>query len=170
MKLLLHSCCGPCSVYPVKILQEKGYDICSLFYNPNIHPIDEFIRRKEAFEKFMNLKNIPFTVSSEFMQEKWENYNNENVSRCEMCYRIRLEKAVEFAKDKGFDAFTTSLLVSPYQKHNLIKEISEQLAQEYGIEFAYIDFRPGFREGQRGAREAGLYMQKYCGCIKSVRK
>ena len=87
--------------------------------------------------------------------------------RCNMCYRVRLDKTAWYAKEKGFDAFTTTLLVSPYQKHELICEIGQQAAQKYGIDFYYSDFRPGFRQGQQGAKEMGLYRQKYCGCIVS---
>lgn len=170
MKVLLHTCCGPCSVFPVMVLREKGHNIHCFFYNPNIHPREEFDKRRQSFEKFMGISNLPFTVSDEFMQQKWENYNDEEDARCKMCYRMRLEQTVRFAKENGFDSFTTTLLVSPYQKHDLIKRICEELEQQYGVPFLYIDYRPGFREGQRGAREAGLYMQKYCGCIKSVRQ
>jgi predicted adenine nucleotide alpha hydrolase (AANH) superfamily ATPase len=84
-----------------------------------------------------------------------------------MCYSLRLDKVAKYAKDNGFDAFTTSLLVSPYQKHDLIKELGEKFALKYNIKFYYQDFRPFFREGQAMAKEMGLYRQKYCGCIVS---
>ena len=83
------------------------------------------------------------------------------------CYYSRLERTVKYAKENGYDAFTTTLLVSPYQKHELIIKIANELAKEYGVEFIYIDFREGFRIGQQMARDAGIYMQKYCGCIYS---
>jgi len=92
----------------------------------------------------------------------------ENIdARCKFCYQSRLEKTVKYAKDNGYEAFTTTLLVSPYQKHELIIKIAEELSQKYEIEFIYYDFREGFRKGQQMARDAGLYMQKYCGCIYS---
>lgn len=168
MKLLLHSCCGPCSAYPVKALREEGYELHGLFYNPNIHPYGEYAKRKDAYETFMTLRKVPYTVLDGFMQEKWENYDDESMLRCEMCYRMRMEKAAEFAMRNGFDAFTTTLLVSPYQKHDIIRKAAEEMGEKYGVKFIYRDFRPGFREGQKEAREAGIYMQKYCGCIKSV--
>ena len=87
--------------------------------------------------------------------------------RCEKCYDVRLEKAAAYAAENGFDSFTTSLLISPYQKHDLIAEVAQRKAEKYGVEFLYRDFRPYFREGQKKAREAGYYMQKYCGCIFS---
>jgi hypothetical protein len=87
-----------------------------------------------------------------------------------MCYGIRLERTAAFAKEMGFDAFTTTLLVSPYQKHELIKELGEEYARKYGVEFYYKDFRPGFRQGQQQAKEMELYRQKFCGCIISYRQ
>lgn len=89
-------------------------------------------------------------------------------NRCtNYCYRTRLEKTAQYAKENGYDSFSTTLLVSPYQKHDDIKRIGEELAEKYGLEFHYVDFRAGYREGQAKARELGLYMQKYCGCIFS---
>ena len=167
MKLLLHMCCGPCSVYPSSVLQEEGICFEGLFYNPNIHPYEEFIKRKENVEVFAKAKDISVTCIDEFRQEDWENYDNPQINRCTMCYDIRLDKTAAFAKEKGFDAFTTTLLVSPYQNHELIKELGEKYAKKHGVKFLYRDFRPGFRQGQQQAKEIGLYRQKFCGCIIS---
>lgn len=167
MKLLLHMCCAPCSVYPVNVLQDERIYIHGLFYNPNIHPLKEFEKRKENVQIFSKMAGIPVTFEDEFSQDKWEKFSGANDRRCEMCYSIRLERAAAFAKKEGFDAFTTTLLVSPYQKHDLINELGRKFAQKYDIEFYYRDFRPGFREGQKKAKEMGLYRQKYCGCIIS---
>lgn len=167
MKLLLHMCCGPCSVYPVSVLQEEGMELMGLFYNPNIHPKEEYIKRRENVEKFSEIKNLPMEYIDEFKQDVWELYGGTEDQRCNMCYSIRLDEAAAFAKEKGFDAFTTTLLVSPYQKHELIKELGEKFAQKHGVKFYYKDFRPGFRQGQQQAREMGLYRQKFCGCIVS---
>jgi hypothetical protein len=160
-------CCAPCSVYPVSVLKGDNIEIYGLYFNPNIHPIDEFLRRKENVEIFSREKGIPVEYFEDFKQEVWEGFKGTNDERCNMCYSIRLDKAAHFAKIKGFDAFTTTLLVSPYQKHELIKELGEKYAHKYGVEFYYRDFRPGFRQGQQGAREMGLYRQKFCGCIIS---
>ncbi|HOJ12221.1 MAG TPA: epoxyqueuosine reductase QueH, partial [Clostridiales bacterium] len=104
----------------------------------------------------------------DFQQKTWEEFEGPGEERCAMCYTIRLDKAASFAKEHGFDAFTTTLLISPYQKHDLIKELGEKLADKYKIQFYYRDFRPGFRKGQQQAKELGLYRQKYCGCIISL--
>lgn len=167
MKLLVHMCCGPCSVYPVSVLQEEGIAFEGYFYNPNIHPKDEFVRRKENVEKLSKIKNFPVVYADDFMQETWEQHKGTEVQRCNMCYSLRLDRTAAMAKEKGFDAFTTTLLVSPYQNHALIRELGEKFAGKYGVEFFYRDFRPGFRQGQQQAKEMDLYRQKFCGCIIS---
>lgn len=167
MKLLLHMCCGPCSVYPVSVLQEEGLDIEGFFYNPNIHPREEFLRRRENVDKLCKIKNISAIYADEFMQETWEGFKGTEEQRCNMCYSLRLDRAAATAKERGFDCFTTTLLVSPYQKHELIRELGEKFSQKYGVEFYYKDFRPGFRLGQQQAKEMDLYRQKFCGCIVS---
>ncbi len=170
MKLLLHICCGPCAVYPVSVLQEEGVEFEGMFYNPNIHPKEEFDRRMENVKKLSEIKGFNVTYFDDFKQQFWENFTGPEELRCRICYDIRLDKAAAFARENGFDAFTTTLLVSPYQKHDLLKELGEKAAARYGIEFYYRDFRPGFREGQNQARELGLYRQKFCGCIVSFRQ
>lgn len=167
MNLLFHMCCGPCSAYPVSVLQDENIKLEGLFYNPNIHPLDEFRRRRENVEKFSQVKGIPVTYMEDFQQEVWENFTQPGEQRCNMCYSLRLDRAAGYAREKGFDAFTTSLLVSPYQNHELIKELGERFAEKYRVTFYYRDFRPGFRQGQQMAKEMGLYRQKYCGCIIS---
>lgn len=168
MKLLLHMCCGPCSTYPVQELKKEGFEIQGLFYNPNIHPIEEHTRRKENVEKFSALTDIPVEYSDDFRQQEWEALEDKGTSRCTGCYSLRMEEAARYAAENGFEAFTTTLLVSPYQKHDMIKELGEFYAEKYGVAFTYRDFRPGFRQGQQMAKEMGLYRQKYCGCILSV--
>jgi predicted adenine nucleotide alpha hydrolase (AANH) superfamily ATPase len=174
LNLLMHVCCGPCAAWPVKKLTEGGrINLTALFYNPNIHPMDEFTRRREGAITLARHMSIPIVVYDDYMQTEWEEweecktYDNENFSRCRMCYDIRLDFTARKAIEDGFDAFTTSLLISPYQKHDLIKELGVKYQEKYGVRFYYEDFRPAFREGQGIAREIGLYRQKYCGCILS---
>ncbi len=168
MKLLIHACCAPCLVYPWEVLVEEGMEPEGFFYNPNIHPAEEHRRRMEALKEFARVTGAKIHYSGEFMQERWEGFSGPGEERCAMCYTLRMAKAAAYAKEKGFDAFTTSLLVSPYQKHDLIKALGDRFAREYGVAFYYRDFRPGFRQGQRKAKEMGLYRQKYCGCIISL--
>jgi len=169
MKLLLHMCCAPCSVYPTGILKEENIDFEGFFYNPNIHPKEELEKRKENVEKFAAIRGLPVTYIDEYKQEIWEAYEGSEFERCSMCYSLRLDKAASHAHNRGFDAYTTTLLVSPYQKHGLLVELGERFAQKYGIKFFYRDFRQGFRQGQQEAREMGLYRQKFCGCIISYK-
>lgn len=165
MKLLMHMCCAPCSVYPLKYFINEKIDVTGLFYNPNIHPKEEYDRRHKSVEDLSKLLQIKVHYLDKYLEDVWLNYKDND--RCKMCYTMRLDKVASYAKEHGFDAFTTSLLISPYQKHELIKEIAEELAVKYKIPFYYIDFRPHFREGQAMAKELGLYRQKYCGCIIS---
>ncbi|HEX2946304.1 MAG TPA: epoxyqueuosine reductase QueH [Clostridia bacterium] len=168
MKLMMHMCCAPCSTYPLSVLRQEGIEPVGVFYNPNIHPIEEFERRRSTVEQFAAIKGLEVQYYNDFRQPEWEAFSGPGEARCTMCYTTRLKKVAELASEQGFDAFTTSLLVSPYQKHDLIKQLGEKYAALYGIQFYYRDFRPGFREGQKEAKDLGLYRQKYCGCIISL--
>lgn len=168
MKLLLHTCCAPCSVYCIKVLKNKQIEPTIYWYNPNIHPYTEYKARKETLEQYCRDINIESFFEDEYgIREFTKNVVNDLTNRCVYCYNVRLEKTVKFAKENGYTAFSTTLLISPYQNHELIKSICEELSKKYNIDFLYIDFREGFREGQASAREKGLYIQKYCGCIFS---
>ena len=168
MKLLLHSCCGPCSTYPLKVLKAQNIDITSFWFNTNIHPYTEYKSRYESYKKLMEIENIPTIEIDEYDIVRFTRavYGRE-LERCRYCYESRMEVVAKTAKEKGFDAFTTTLLVSPYQKHDMLKEVCIEMSKKYDINFLYLDFRPGFREGQQIARDMGLYKQKYCGCIYS---
>ncbi len=171
MKLLLHICCGPCATYPAKILREAGHDLHGLFYNPNIHPLAEHSLRLESARKLLEGMDIPATIDDEYdVEEYFRRVVYRESNRCAACYRLRLERAAREAASQKFDAFTTTLLVSPYQKHELIREIGESAGMDYGVEFYYEDFRPGWTETRRMSNEMGLYRQKYCGCIYSEKE
>lgn len=168
MKLLLHCCCAPCSVMPIRLLQEEGIQPATFFYNPNIHPYREYKKRRNTFREYMESLHLSFAMLDDYDMESFlAGVAEQPAARCGFCYRIRLREAARFAAEQGFDAISTSLLVSPYQKHELIKYEGEKAAAEFGIEFYYRDFRPYFQEGQERARELGMYMQGYCGCIYS---
>lgn len=182
-KLLMHACCAPCFVYIEKDLKENGllinetyekveYTAC--FYNPNIHPKVEYERRKNTFIEFCTKQKCNYTVIDEYDLNGYVKYVVENVgkdkeynSRCEYCYYMRLKKVFELAKEKSFDIVSTTLTISPYQNHEIIKRVGKRLEEEFGIEFVYVDYREHFREGQQMARGHELYMQKYCGCVFS---
>ena len=169
MKLLMHTCCAPCSVYCIKSLREEGIEPTCYWYNPNIHPYIEYKTRRDTLIEYSKMANFELIINEEYgLREFCKNVIDDLNNRCvNYCYKVRLEATVKYAKEHGYDAFTSTLFVSPYQQHDKLKEVCEQLAEKYGIEFLYRDFRVGFREGQAEARELGLYMQKYCGCVFS---
>ena len=170
MKLLFHCCCAPCAVACIDSLSTDGIVPTLFWYNPNIHPYTEYRSRRDALSSLAGTKNLPLEMIDEyglrlFLRET--GYKTEAPERCEICYRLRLEKTAARAAENGFDAFSTSLLISPYQQHEVIRRVGEETAAKYGVDFLYRDFRPLFRQGQTQARSLGLYMQKYCGCIFS---
>ena len=169
-KTLLHVCCAPCSVACIAALRDEGITPYGYFYNPNIHPIKEFRARKTAFMEYAKSIDMRFHVEHsyglrEFIKGVYPDFSPAN--RCEYCYRVRLSAAAEFAHEHGFSSYTTTLLISPYQNHELIARLGREIGEKNGVEFLYRDFRPCFAEGQSQARELGLYMQKYCGCVFS---
>ncbi len=168
MKVLLHTCCAPCSIKCIDIFKAEDIEPVIFWYNPNIHPYIEYKNRQETLKEYVNARNLQSVFINEyglrnFINEICPDFEN----RCEKCYHIRLETAARYASVNGFDAFSTTLLISPYQNHELIIKTAQKLAVKYNVEFLYRDFRPYFREGQKIARELGMYMQKYCGCIFS---
>ena len=171
MKILLHVCCGPCSIYPIDSLRKAGHEIRGYFYNPNIHPFTEFKKRLDTFTEYAQKIDLPVIVDEQY---ELENFLRGVVfregERCRICYSIRLQKAAQIARKGKFDAFTTTLLVSPFQKHELIKEIATSVSQETGVPFFYQDFRTGFKEGVMQSKEEKMYRQQYCGCVFSEKE
>ena len=169
MKLLLHTCCAPCSVYCIESLQSQNIDVTTYWYNPNIHPYKEYEARRNCLKEYAESIDIQAIFEEEYgLKEFCKNIIDDLQNRCtNYCYKVRIEKTIEYAKQNGYDTFTSTLFVSPYQKHDELKKMCEELAKKHDIKFLYIDFREGFRQGQNKARELGLYMQKYCGCIFS---
>ena len=169
MKLLLHTCCAPCSVYCIKSLRGEGIEPVVYWFNPNIHPYIEYKTRRDTLKEYTKSIGINAIFDENYgLREFCKNVVDDLENRCvKYCYRVRLEQTAKYAKENGYDTFSTTLLISPYQNHEALKKIGEEMAEKYGLTFLYRDFRPGFKEGQTEARELGLYMQKYCGCIFS---
>lgn len=169
MRILMHTCCAPCSVYCIESLRNEEIEPVLYWYNPNIHPYTEYKARRDTLKEYAKTINVQAIFEEEYgLQEFCKNVIGDLKNRCSnYCYQVRLEQTVKYAKENGYDSFTTTLLVSPYQQHEKIKEICEELAEKYNMNFVYRDFRPGFKDGQAKARELGLYMQKYCGCVFS---
>ena len=169
MKLLLHTCCAPCSVYVIDSLKEEGIKPTCFWFNPNIHPYMEYKARRDTLKEYTKEIGIESIFEENYgLKEFCKNVIDDLENRCaKYCYKVRLEQTAKYAKEHGYDAFTTTLLVSPYQNHDLLIQVAEEMAKKYGVKFLYRDFRLGFRDGQNEARELGLYMQKYCGCVFS---
>ncbi|BCS53716.1 epoxyqueuosine reductase QueH [Geobacter sp. SVR] len=171
MRILLHTCCGPCSLYPLKTLRAAGHEVTGFFYNHNIHPYQEFARRLESVKLMSVQESLPMIVRDDYdLEEFLARVAEHPEKRCGYCYASRLRVAAATAAEAGFEAFTASLLYSRYQQHELIRELGEQAGREYGVAFHYEDFRPGWQEGIRLSKELGLYRQQYCGCIYSEKE
>lgn len=170
-KILMHTCCAPCSEYVVYKLQKEGYkDLTYFWYNPNIHGYDEYKKRRDCLVDFAKTKELPIIVVDDYGVKEFTkavSNNPEEPFRCAYCNAVKIKYTAEYAVEHGYDAFTTTLLVSPYQKHDMIKKMCELEAERHGIDFVYYDFREGFRIGQEWAKRDGLYLQDYCGCIYS---
>ena len=167
--LLLHTCCAPCSVYCIDSLRSEGIEPTVFWYNPNIHPYVEYKTRRDCLKGYLKSIKVKGIFKENYgLDEFCKNAIKDLENRCvKYCYRARLSETVKFAKENGYEFFSTTLLVSPYQKHEELKAVCEELAELSGVKFLYRDFRVGFREGQKKARELGMYMQKYRGCIFS---
>ncbi len=168
MKILLHTCCGPCTVGTLKEIDREKHQVTAYWYNPNIHPYLEYQSRLDSLKTLTNTLGMDAIIDDEYGLKKFIGMLGTDLdNRCLKCYNDRLVQTARKAKELGFDAFSTTLLVSPYQQHDAIKLMATKIGEKLGIPFFYIDPRPHFREGNKEAREQGLYMQKYCGCVFS---
>ena len=168
MKTLLHICCAPCANQCVEALRQEDIAVTGFWYNPNIHPFTEYRARRNCLREYAATIALPLIEKNDYALRPFVRAVAEDIqNRCEKCYEMRLFQAAKTAKEQGFDSFTSSLFISPYQDHALMKAVAERAANEMGIDFLYRDFRPYFKQGQEKARELGFYMQKYCGCVFS---
>ena len=166
MRLLLHACCGPCSLYPVRVLQERGVQVSLLFFNPNIHPLQEYARRWKALQQVAQALGVPVICPDRYDPAVYfRHVTFREERRCRLCYILRLERTIHIAKRGGFDAFSTTLLYSKFQKHEDIRQLAEDMRGS--IPFYYEDFREGWSEGIARSKEMGIYRQQYCGCLYS---
>lgn len=168
MKLMLHICCGPCALFPLRMLRATGHEVTGLFYNHNIHPYQEYAHRRDTAQEMAKQEQLPLIIRDEYDLEVFlANVANEPEQRCTYCYASRLQATAQIAAQQGFDGFSATLLYSRYQKHDDIRKLGEQIGRDHGINFHYEDFRSGWQEGIRLSKEMGLYRQQYCGCIYS---
>ena len=173
MKLLLHACCGPCSLEPLRLLLEAGHDISIAYMNSNIHPAAEYDHRLQTMLDFAHEQGIP-VIEGEYDPQAWANAAgvfgtdpDMRSSRCRACYRLRLDEAARYAAEHGFDGLATTLTVSPYQYIDVIGEELSAACATYGIEPVFQDFREQYSEATRRSKALGMYRQNYCGCAFS---
>jgi len=171
LKLLLHICCAPCTIFPLQTLQNMDMEVSGYFYNPNIHPFREYEKRENTLKEYAHISGLEIIYNDqydlEFFLSRTQPWGSD---RCRICYRIRLEATAKEAKARKLDAFSTTMLYSRYQKHDWIKEVGLEMEERYQIPFYYQDFRPGWNEGVQKSKELGLYRQPYCGCIFSEKE
>jgi predicted adenine nucleotide alpha hydrolase (AANH) superfamily ATPase len=168
MHILLHICCGPCATFPVESLLEAGHRVTGFFYNPNIHPYTEFTKRLEAVKQYAEQTGLKMIYHDEYdLRGFLRQVLFREDQRCRFCYHMRLLRTAAVARKGSFDAFTSTLLVSPHQDHELVKAVAEQVAIEVGVRVHYVDFRKGYRRAYELSRKHDLYRQSYCGCIFS---
>lgn len=173
MKLLLHACCGPCSLEPVRLLRAAGHDLTIAYTNSNIAPADEYAHRLATLHTWAASEQVP-VVEGFYDPAAWEACAGRigeaahdparREARCRACYRLRFEEAAQMAASRGFDALGTTLSVSPYQYTDVIREELERAAAAAGVQPLFEDYRPFYNEATHRSRELGMYRQNYCGC------
>jgi predicted adenine nucleotide alpha hydrolase (AANH) superfamily ATPase len=171
MNMLLHICCAPCAIYPLARLRDAGFSVRGYWYNPNIHPYREYEKRMSTVREFSGREALPVSYRDGYdLDEFLVRTAGTGAGRCEQCYRMRLDAAAAETKKSGHNLFTTSLLYSKYQKHDLIRGIAKEMAGEQGVELYYEDFRTGWSVGVKESKAMGLYRQQYCGCVYSEKE
>ena len=179
-RILLHSCCAPCSSWVITFLT-KYFDITILYYNPNISPIEEYNKRKKEQIKLIKeidtinkIDIIDCDYDNEIYEHHIKGYEEcpERGARCTICFNLRLEKTASLAKDNHYDYFCSTLTVSPYKNASLINEIGETLSKKYDVKWLYSDFKKnnGYKNSIELSKKYNLYRQDYCGCVYSQRK
>ena len=167
-KVLIHVCCAHCAAYTVKHFRDEGYEVAAHWYNPNIHPYLEHQSRLESTRDLA--QRMDFTLLEEEgydMPEYFRRVAGHEDERCGICFRQRLSATAAAAKQHGYDAFTSTLLISPHQEHEILKEMGETIGRETGVEFLYVDLRKRYSDSRRITKPMDLYRQQYCGCVYS---
>jgi predicted adenine nucleotide alpha hydrolase (AANH) superfamily ATPase len=165
-RLLVHSCCAHCAAYTIEYWRQQGYEVSAFWYNPNIHPYTEHQKRLESMQTLAMEMGLPLITAEGYdIIDYFRQVVGHEAERCQYCFRLRLSKTAETAKDMGFDAFTTTLLISPHQKHDLLKGIGDEVGGE--VEFLYADLRKRYSDSRRLTKPLELHRQQYCGCVYS---
>ncbi len=171
MKILLHTCCGPCCIYPVQSLRSEGLDVMGFFFRSNIHPYQECMRREETLKTYAQTINLKIIVESGYDLEGFlQKMVFREPDRCAICYHQRLKATAALARRGHFDSFSTTLLFSKFQNHDKIKQLGISIGRSFDIPFLYRDFRTGWTEGVQKSKALNMYRQQYCGCIYSEKE
>ncbi|MFC2032538.1 epoxyqueuosine reductase QueH [Chloroflexota bacterium] len=166
--VLVHSCCAHCAAYTIDYWRQQGFEVSALWYNPNIHPYLEHQHRLDAMKILAQEAGLPLIITEGYdIESYFRQVAGYESQRCRYCFQLRLSKAAEVAYRGGFNAFTTTLLISPHQKHELLEEVGNQLAVEKGIDFLYADLRKSYSVSRHMTKWLNIYRQQYCGCIYS---
>ncbi len=172
-RLLLHACCGPCSLEPTRLLAEEGYNLTLYYANSNISPSTEYKQRLTTIAAWANDENLSL-VEGDYNPDAWETRVGcisdpaKRAARCRACYRMRFEESARYAAEHGYDAICTTLSVSPYQYIDSIHAELERAAHKAGVKAEFRDFRPFYQQATQRARDIGMYRQNYCGCRFSI--
>ena len=166
-KVLLHTCCAPCATYVNEALEKEGWEVVNIFYNPNIHPFDEYVHRYETLVSYLEREGKVLNVPFSYNPLEYFSLITQPENRCSQCYFLRLQKVAQWGKERGFKFFTTTLTISPYQNLPAIWEVGKQIGEKWDIEFLVRDFREGFHQSVARSKNLKLYRQNYCGCIFS---
>jgi predicted adenine nucleotide alpha hydrolase (AANH) superfamily ATPase len=171
MKILLHTCCAPCTIHPLRVLREAGAHVHGFFYRHNIHPYTECLKRQDSLAAYAEQIKLPVIFQKGYDLEGFlRSAVYREKDRCSQCYHDRLRTTAIMARGGKFDCFTSTLLYSRFQQHERIRSIGEAVGQEVGVPFYYRDFREGWKEGIDESKRLGLYRQQYCGCIYSEKE
>ena len=166
--VLVHTCCAHCSAYTVEYWRIQGYSVTGFWYNPNIHPFTEHNLRLEAVKKLSETMAFPLKIEESYdFKEYFRRVAGREDSRCAACFDLRLGKVARKARELGIGSFTSSLLISPHQNHELASETGQKAAAENGVVFLYADLRKRYSDSRHITKPMELYRQQYCGCIYS---
>lgn len=170
-QIILHACCGICSAYPISFLQDMGYSVIVYFYNPNIFPTEEYNKRLKAEEtlcKYFNCELVVGDYEPNIYYDSVKGLESEPEKglRCDVCFKLRLSKTAEFAKQRGISEFTTSMVISPHKNYEKLTAIGNEIAEKYGLIYNSTNFRKhdGFLKTNQISKSLNLYRQNYCGC------
>jgi predicted adenine nucleotide alpha hydrolase (AANH) superfamily ATPase len=166
--LLVHVCCAHCAAYTINYWREHGHDVSGFWYNPNIHPYTEHEQRLNAMKALSEKLEFPLIISDGYeIIDYFQRVVGHEDERCRYCFQMRLSRTADIAGKQNFNAFTTTLLISPHQKHGLIREIGASITEETDIEFLYTDLRKRYSESRHITKPLDLHRQQYCGCVYS---